>query len=43
MRGFSLFFLLALVVAVGNAQSDQYLVSRQASVSLLPAFQSWSV
>jgi hypothetical protein len=42
MRPIPLFLILFLCAAGAFAQSDQYVISRQGSVTVFPAFQSWS-
>jgi hypothetical protein len=43
MRRSPFLFLLLFCAAGAAAQSDQYVVSRQGTVTLLPAYETWSV
>ncbi|MEW6511666.1 MAG: hypothetical protein AB1428_11995 [Bacteroidota bacterium] len=42
MQRIPLIVLLGLLAAGASAQTDQYIVSRQGSISLTPVYQSWS-
>ena len=42
MQRSPILLMLCLLAAGAGAQTDQYVVSRQGSVSLFPVFQSWS-